>query len=712
MMTERSPYSPFPLIHLALDNARLLIGVPLAVAALAVVLGLVQGGQYTAWSSFKPQHDQPELGRLGGIAAQFGLDMGGAMGGGESVDFYARLARSRTLLESVAAREYTTSSGRTAADLAEVYGIDVDGVERSRRTVRRLDRDLSVDTDINAGVVGIATRHRDRAIAEQLNRAILDEINRFNLERRQSQASSERQFVEAQVARARQDLAAAENALSEFMQSNRRYEEWPQLRVEAGRLQRQVDLQQQVFTSLTQSLEQARLDEVRNTPVITVIDQPERSAQRRRGLAARAVLGTILGLTIVLVYIFGREYTRRLQREYPEEYARVRKRRPWLAAVLVLGLPACDGRTFEPVEAPVIMTALSSGTAHSCGLADDGTVWCWGRGAEGQLGVGSGGVASTAVPVQAGLAHASRAVSAGETFTCALDQEGAAWCWGTAPWLADGTATRVVPDTAFVAISAGGAHACGLAADGSAWCWGANDSGQLGDGTTVPADTPVAVLGGRTFSRITTGSAHTCAMDTGDSGTNIWCWGLNDVGQVGNNTHDPTVPVPGPIATNTRMRDVSAGFDHTCAIAMDFSLVCWGGNGHGQIANGAAGVPGAIRPFASPTPHRFLTIEAGHEITCGVAMDTRGICWGSGTSGQVGVGNPVDHYWPQYIHFLPTHNHTTDLLRFHSVNPGRDHVCGLALDGVAFCWGSGAQGQLGNPRLGESLLPVRVRLMR
>ncbi|HSJ23515.1 MAG TPA: hypothetical protein VK929_02450 [Longimicrobiales bacterium] len=337
-MTERSPYSPFPLINLALDNARLLVGVPFAVAMLAVILGLVQGGRFTAESSFKPQSDQSELGRLGGLAAQFGVDLGGASSGGESVDFYARLAQSRSLLEAVSVQQYTGSDG-SEASLVEWYGVD-DGPDQLRRTAARLSRDVSVQTDINAGVISIGTRHRDRAVAEQLNRAILDEINRFNLERRQSQASAERHFVEAQVDRARQDLADAEAELSTFMQSNRRYEEWPQLRFEAGRLQRQVDLQQQVYTTLTQALERARLDEVRNTPVITIIDQPEGSATRRRGLAQKAILGALLGLTLVLTFLFVREYAHRLERQYPEEFARVRQRRPWLAALLVLGLPA------------------------------------------------------------------------------------------------------------------------------------------------------------------------------------------------------------------------------------------------------------------------------------------------------------------------------------------------------------------------------------
>lgn len=329
-MSERPTYSPFPLINLALDNARLLIAVPVAAAVLAVVFGLLFGGKYVAESSFRPQVERADISRFSGLAAQFGLNIGGAAGG-ESVDFYAHLARSRALLEDVARREYEVDGGSRKATLVELYDAPGAGAEQLRLTVERLRRNLVIDADLNAGVVAIRTHAAQGPLAEQVNRAILDEVNRFNLERRQSRATAERSFVEAQVVRARQDLSTTEAELSAFMEANRRYDEWPQLRFEATRLQRRLDVQQQVYTSLIQELEQARLDEVRNTPVITIIDHPEGSAKRQRRLIQKGVLAGLLGLTLVAGYLFTREYMQRLEQQYPEDFARVRQRRIWAA---------------------------------------------------------------------------------------------------------------------------------------------------------------------------------------------------------------------------------------------------------------------------------------------------------------------------------------------------------------------------------------------
>jgi alpha-tubulin suppressor-like RCC1 family protein len=716
-MNERSGYSPFPIINLALDHARLLIGLPLAAAVAAVLFAFVTAGRYTAESTFKPQVEQAEMGRFSGLAAQFGIDlMGGARG--ESMDFYARLARSRALLEQVATRQYPMPDGASAT-LVELYGYP-EGPDQLRRTVEKLARNVGVEADLNSGVVTIRTRERGRALAEQMNRAILDEVNRFNLERRQSQASAERTFVEAQVVRARQDLETAEQAQSAFMQTNRRYEEWPQLRVEAARLQRQVDLQQQVFTTLTQALERARLDEVRNTPVITIIDQPEGSAQRQRRLIQKAVLGAILGLAGVLSFLFAVEYARRLRQQYPDEFDRVRRRRPWIAAALLLTAAGCEGSTLEPVAAPLPVVALSSGGDHTCALTVQGIAACWGSGTAGQLGNRRLTGSHTPEFVDSGVAF--RSIGAGQSHTCALAADGAAWCWGWNPYFQRGnssdTATArpvaVSGGHRFETLSAGSNHTCALKADGSAWCWGYNRYGQLGDGTTTTPGEPVAVLTGVRFSQISAGGHHSCALSM-EPGANVYCWGLNAVGQVGAGGDAVMVTSPVPAAGAVHLATVSAGFDHSCGLSADGILYCWGGNAHGQLANGGtfpAGLPGATAPVASPTEAWLTSVSAGMYSTCGIDRDGTGYCWGRGADGQLGTGTTRDHYFPQPVLLQLVHGGQSDLLRFTTVSLGRSHTCGSTTEGAVYCWGNGSQGQLGRTQSPSSTLPLRVALSR
>jgi alpha-tubulin suppressor-like RCC1 family protein len=92
-----------------------------------------------------------------------------------------------------------------------------------------------------------------------------------------------------------------------------------------------------------------------------------------------------------------------------------------------------------------------------------------------------------------------------------------------------------------VAITAGNSHSCGITGDGAAYCWGRNDHGQLGDGTVANGSTPRLVSGGFTFAAISAGASVTCGVTSNGA---AFCWGLNASGQLGDgSTTDSNVPV-------------------------------------------------------------------------------------------------------------------------------------------------------------------------
>ena len=131
---------------------------------------------------------------------------------------------------------------------------------------------------------------------------------------------------------------------------------------------------------------------------------------------------------------------------------------------------------------------------HTCAVKLDGSLWCWGANALGQLGVGS--TTSSATPVQVGSATWTN-VSGGAAHTCGVQGDGTLWCWGDNGYgqVGDGTLTnqRVpvqVPGQAWVQVAAGAGDTCGTRQDGSLWCWGDNDRGQIGNGTDTPEMTP------------------------------------------------------------------------------------------------------------------------------------------------------------------------------------------------------------------------------
>jgi len=271
---------------------RLVLGIPLVFATFALTYFLLFGS-YLAQSSFMPQSSGSSLAGLAGIAAQFGSRLPSGLGGdaSESLDFYSRLLSSPTLLDRVARHEYRfrrddTDSTLIVGNLYTLYGY-TEGTqsERTRRLVEQLQARVSTDVDRLGNTVTLRVKAPYPELAQQLNRQLLEALNLFNLQQRQSAAAAQRRFAEERTASARLELKIVEDSLRRFLEANRIYQSDPRLVVEFGRLQRRIELAQTVYVTLARTLEESRIEEVRNTPVITVIDRPELFAKRSRSLA-------------------------------------------------------------------------------------------------------------------------------------------------------------------------------------------------------------------------------------------------------------------------------------------------------------------------------------------------------------------------------------------------------------------------------------------
>ena len=257
------------------------------------------------------------------------------------------------------------------------------------------------------------------------------------------------------------------------------------------------------------------------------------------------------------------------------------------AFVLVGGLAISSVARAEPPNVQV-----SAGYDDTCVRKVDGTAWCWGFDGLGELGDGMTTDSSSpvsAMTVGTGVVE----VSTGQNHTCARKGDGTLWCWGydADGELGDGTMNGSSPPeqvaalgTAVAQVSTGYFHTCARKTDGTLWCWGKNDSGQLGDGTAITRDSPVLVAGlGSSVAAVSAGNDHTCALE--NDGT-VWCWGGNGLGQLGDGTaNDRATPAAvqglgGPAA------EVSANNLFTCARRTDGTLWCWGGNTDGELGNG------------------------------------------------------------------------------------------------------------------------------
>lgn len=321
--TDQYP-SPVAVVNAGLRHIRLLVLVPLLAMVLAGALAMLGGDRYVAESTFKPESSRlPSGGGLFSMAAQFGVDVS-SFADGEGADYFARLVTSREVLSEALQSDYRVtddSDGAREVTLLEYYGIQGDTEEeRLWNGVQRLREDVGVSIDQAAGVVTVTTAAPAKELAVQLNGRLLELLNQFNLEKRQSQARAERAFVETQTEAAAEELEAAEARLAEFMTRNRRYQASPELATEAERLQRRVDFRQQVYTGMAQSFEQAKLDEVRNTPVFTVLDRPEGSARKVGGVLSTMFMGLLLGLVLAAFIVFVLEFVRSQRARHPEDF--------------------------------------------------------------------------------------------------------------------------------------------------------------------------------------------------------------------------------------------------------------------------------------------------------------------------------------------------------------------------------------------------------
>ena len=355
-------------------------------------------------------------------------------------------------------------------------------------------------------------------------------------------------------------------------------------------------------------------------------------------------------------------------------------------ALVLLAVVACSDSTAPifPVE-PIIV----SGLRHTCRLASDGVVACWGSNSSGQLGDGSYVDRATPTPIAANLRFV--AVVAGGYHTCALTDAGAAYCWGygafgnlgTDPPASSEFPVPVSGGLKFVSLAAGGTHTCGITDAGDAYCWGANYAGQLGDSSDASHNVPTLVHGHLQFSALAAGATHTCGLTTARA---AYCWGENLAGKLGTGAEGPPKTVPTPVAGNHAFVMLEAGANHTCALTATGTAYCWGENHEGQIGNGSEPAQ-AEQPALVAAGGMFSKITAGATHTCAMTSAGAASCWGRSYEGEAGGGT---------ITAIAAPGPVAGALSFTSIAAGGQHTCGLTATGT-YCWGSNLFGQAGVP---------------
>ena len=268
------------ILHLLKRYVRLLgLGAVLSFGAMLGIWSFAHD-RFETKASFMPSGPaQPELGSaissslgaLGGLAASSGL-LGGFGGSGTQLapKFYADLVTSDAILLQV-----LDTTGRNPYNYTRVYGLHNKSPERLRDfELEHLRRRIKVDLDQRTSVISVTFAGRTPQFAVAVMHSLLDAVNQFNIKTLQTTARARTKFIEAQVAAAHDSLSVSEAKLREFLQENRTYSQSPLLTFRQLQLRQDYDLKNQSVVALEGSLEKARLDEVRDTPVLTILNQP------------------------------------------------------------------------------------------------------------------------------------------------------------------------------------------------------------------------------------------------------------------------------------------------------------------------------------------------------------------------------------------------------------------------------------------------------
>ena len=355
--------------------------------------------------------------------------------------------------------------------------------------------------------------------------------------------------------------------------------------------------------------------------------------------------------------------------------------------------------------------AIAVGQDTSCAITTDHVAWCWGRNDKAQIALGNttGGPKGVLWPTVTLLGKVlDIAISWG--FGCAVTDAGTLRCWGSnshgqlgvgpgAPKLI-ATPTDVKTTEKFAHVSLGVSHACALRGDGAVFCWGIGAAGQLGDGKGAGSDVPVQAIGVSQVEKLAMGEAFTCARDmNGD----VFCFGTNGSGQLGDGlggTSKSSYKPVKPLLPNSFVADIAAGRDHVCALVSG-DVWCWGANQAGQLGNGSIGSSKNTPAKVFGLSFKPDALALGGDTSCAYQLGGKLACWGSNAYGQImapasstAVKGPVE---------------ITGLVGLADLVAAEKHLCARIFGQQVACWGDNYSGQLGaGPGITKSAVPLIV----
>ena len=376
-----------------------------------------------------------------------------------------------------------------------------------------------------------------------------------------------------------------------------------------------------------------------------------------------------------------------------------------------LGSDGKDKLLPEKIAGLSDIVAISSGQFFFLAVNSAGETFAWGYDGYGELGIGVIDYETTYSPVKIDSLSNVAFISAGKDRSIAVTKTGELYTWGcndgnilgtdkvndqSTPVKIDNIPPVLAPicrnGRCIKKVSAGGEHVLALSKKGNIFAWGANSAGELGNGTNESSNIPVKIDNITGIKDISSGGWHSLILtDNGD----VYAWGNNYDGELGIGDNKNR-NIPTKISSISKIKKISAGFAHSVAISDTGEVYSWGRNNHGELGIGNVGMKNTPVKIGNLT--NIVEISAGDSYT--LALNNKGevYSWGQNNYGQLGTGDTDDRFYPVKIDNL------TDII---AISAGWGHSLALNSSGDVFVWGENIYGELGLGNYDNVKLPVK-----
>jgi len=271
-----------------------------SVTAAAIIISYLLPQYFASTVVILPEASQSKLAALGGLsdlASLAGVNVGAEA---SPTKLYPVIVKSEAVLKNVIYRKYRTKAFTDSVTLVQLWDGGEENPLLAYETVLRSLRDeLDVSLDSKTNVLTVSLLTKEPQLSADIVNAIAHELDVFSRTKRTTNASAQRKWIEGRLTEVKADLENSEIALKDFRENNRRVVDSPDLLLKQGRFIREVEISSALFAELKKQYEVAKIEEIKNIPIVNVMDAGRPAAKNEKPKKA------IIAVVFFLLSFFG-----------------------------------------------------------------------------------------------------------------------------------------------------------------------------------------------------------------------------------------------------------------------------------------------------------------------------------------------------------------------------------------------------------------------